>query len=127
MAGHGQKCSPDQTRPEGVRLGERPRVAEREVEDAEFVAGGCSHLRHFSPAAGDAAEQQHKCCSRADEIEHKLDHVGPDDCFHPALEGVEQRQPHHQHHRETRIGAKRYADDLRDRRDANAFGQRAGY
>ena len=55
----------------------------------------------------------------------KLRDIGPDDRFHTAFEGVEQRESDDDHHGEMFGGAENHAEDQRDGGDAHAFGDGA--
>jgi hypothetical protein len=60
-----------------------------EVEDGELaqVAGD---LHDVIPPAGNFVENDEQTHDGPGNIEEHLHHVGPDDCGHPAFEGVEE-------------------------------------
>ena len=91
----------------------------------KFVAGGCSDLRDFGPAAGDAVEQDPEGDRATGQIEKKLRDVGPDDGFHAAFEGVENGERDDDDDGQVLGRAEDHADDESDGGNADAFGDGA--
>ena len=106
---------PDQN----VYLVARSKVKSRNLQ---FVAGGCGDLRDFGPSAGNAVQENPERDGAAGEVEEQLRDVGPDDGGHAALEGVKNGERDDDDDGEVLGSTENDADDERDGRDADAFG-----
>lgn len=91
------------------------------------MARGGRHLRHLGPSAWYAMQQNEKRNRATREVDQQLGHVGPDNRFHAALEGVKHGQGDDQHHRGTLRSPQHHADHQRNRRDAHALREHPGY
>ena len=89
------------------------------------MAVGGGDLYDFVPAAGNAVQQNKKCGGAPCQVDEKLRDVGPDDGFHAAFQGVQQREGDDDHHGEMFGGAENHAEDQRDSGDAHSFGDGA--
>ena len=121
MRCHGEKCSAQNARPEGVGGGE----VHGEVEHVE-LARRRAHRVDRRPAAGDVRAQRPDGDQRSANVDRHLHHVGPDDGGHSALEGVEQRERGDDGDREHVSRANGDAHHDGDSEDAHALGGGAG-
>ena len=75
-----------------VRDGRVPgRVDERELPRGSAVR------EELVPPAGQQPQDEHEGENRTRDLDDELDEVGPDDCLHPAEEGVDDRDDAHDH------------------------------
>lgn len=96
-----------------------------EIEELEFVAAGGGDLRDFVPSTGDSVEEKREGNEAASEVEQELGDVGPNDGFHAAFEGVENREGNDDEDGETLGSTEGNADDQGDGGNTHAFGQSA--
>ena len=90
VAGRCEKASAQQTCPECVcSRKEIHAEAEIEIEDPEF-SGRSRHRGYVRPAPWNIVQENEKTNDRADDIEHHLNHVGPDYGGHAAFERIKQ-------------------------------------
>lgn len=94
----------DQSRPEGVGLGE----VDPEIEDAELLRGRSRRERFVET---DMSEQNHRRRHRATDVDHELHDFDPDDGFDAAGQG---EQSHHDAQRDHRAGHTEMADQRRE-------------